>query len=441
MIEILFEHLQTTRLIPSGARVIVACSGGADSMALADLLLRFDFEIYIAHANFQLRGEDSEADEALVRAFAEERGVPVRIRRFHAEETARERGNGLQEAARTLRYEWFDELAEELSADCIATAHHRDDQIETYLWHMLRGSSWSGFTGIHSQNGNIVRPLLFASKEDLLDHCKLHDVPYREDLSNADPKYARNRIRHELIPLLQSIRPGFEKNILRQMEAFEEIDYVLTEFLSSLTPQMIELRSDGLAIDTNELRQLPFQRLVLLRVARDYGFPARRVNEIVDLIDAPPGKVLYSKSHRIIRERNLLLITPKADLPPEPVLIFEETEEVHSPAHLLVSRMNVDEVTLDDDPEVACFDFDALEFPLTVRLWQHGDRMRPIGLEGSQKLSDIYTQAKLGTLEKEQATVITSGEKIIWAVGLKMADFAKVTADTKRILEIRMLDD
>lgn len=441
MIEILFEHLQTTQLIPSGSRVIVACSGGADSMALADLLLRFDYDIHLAHANFQLRGEDSEADEALVREFAEERGVSVRIRRFHAEETARERGNGLQEAARTLRYEWFEELAAEIGADCIATAHHRDDQIETYLWHMLRGSSWSGFTGIDSQNGNVVRPLLFASKADLLDHCRIHDVPYREDASNSDPKYSRNRIRHELIPLLQSIRPGFEKNILRQMEAFEEIDFVLTEFLSSLTPQMIELRSDGLAIDTNELRHLPFQRLVLLRVARDYGFPARRVNEIVDLIDAPPGKVLYSKSHRIIRERNLLLITPKADLPPEPVLIFEETEEVHSPAHLLVRRMNADEVTIDDDPEVACFDLDQLEFPLMVRLWQHGDRMRPIGLKGSQKLSDIYTQAKLGTLDKEQATVVTSGEKIIWAVGLKMADFAKVTDQTRRILELRMLDD
>lgn len=441
MLKVFHEHLIRTGLITEGQRVIVACSGGPDSMALADLLRRFNLEVHLAHMNYGLRGADSDADEQLVRDYAAMHELPVHVHHESAAKAADARKGGIQEAARTLRYNWFDELSNELSADAVATAHHQDDQVETHLWHLLRGSSWSGFTGIPSQIGNIVRPLLFARKAELISYCESEGVPYRTDSSNASADYSRNRIRHELIPLLDSIRPGFQKNILRQIDNFNDLDYIATQFLSSLTPEVIELSNEGLRLDVSELRKLPFQRLLLLRVARDYGFPARRVDELLSLIGAEPGKTVYSQTHRVIRERDALVITTRADAPMPPAEIEAGQEEVHAPLHLVIDYGSPHEIPLTDHPLTAFFDFDKLDFPLTIRPWQHGDRMRPLGLAGSQKLSDIYTQEKWSTLDKESAYVLCSGDKIIWAIKSKVAEFTRVTPETRKVMRFRLMED
>ncbi len=441
MLETFYQHLSRTRLLEEGQRVIIACSGGPDSMALADLMRQFNFDIHLAHMNYGLRGDESDADEQLVRDFAAEFELPVHVRHADAAKAADARSGGIQEAARALRYDWFETLSQELNADAVATAHHQDDLIETHLWHLLRGSSWSGFTGIPSQIGNIVRPLLFARKSDLLKYCESQAVPYRIDHTNDTLDYSRNRIRHEVIPLLESVRPGFRKNILRQIENFRDLDYVATQFLSSLTPEVIEVSNIGLRLNVNELRKLPFQRLLLLRVARDYGFPARRVDELLALLNADPGKTVYSPTHRVIRERDALVITTRAVSPPPPARIAPGQEELHEPVHLLIEYGSQESLPITDDQMAAYFDLDLLTFPLTLRTWRTGDRMRPLGLPGSQKLSDIYTQEKWSTTEKESALVLCSGEEIIWALKSKVADSTKISPNTRHVMCIRIIED
>lgn len=438
MIQTLLKHIERSPFPQPGESILVACSGGPDSMALAHLMIHAGYNVHLAHANFMLRGEDSDLDEQLVDAFAQEHNVPVHIHRFDTQKASEERGTGIQETARGLRYEWFYELMIEHELSGIATAHHKDDRLETYLWHLLRGSSLSGFTSIPETNGSVFRPLLFASKQQLIDYCAEQGIKYRDDKSNASNKYTRNRIRHELIPLLEDIRPGFDKNMQRQMEIFDEVNAIIDDFTGQLTPGMMMLTEQGLEISLDDLYEIPFQRLIMQRIAKDFGFPARRVDELVDLIYSQNGKALFSATHRIIRERNALVITSLPDKVPSKGFIETDTLELHSPIHLLISHYPRSKWTLSKEEHKAQMDLDKLQFPLVVRKWKEGDRIRPIGLEGSMKLSDLMTQAKYSTYQKEHCFVVESEGKIVWTPGLRMADHVKVEANTRRVIELQV---
>jgi tRNA(Ile)-lysidine synthase len=441
MIDAFSAYLTASELLPAGSRVVVGCSGGADSMALTDLLRRLNYDMVLVHVNHKLRGADADADEQLVRDYAEAHALKLTV--FDASEHLMGRkDDGLQAAARRLRYERFEEVRQQHNGSHIATAHHRDDLVETYLAHILRGSHWRGFSSIPRVNGNVVRPLLHVSRDELLRYITEFEVPYREDASNKSPVYQRNRIRHELIPLMESIRPGFRRNILRQIELFIETNAVLEGFLGKLATDVILLRPEGLYIAAEGIDELPFMRLLLLQVTADYGFHAARVDEVVELLHSAPGKQLLSSSHRIVRERQHLVIAPLPDETGEPLLLERHTEEVHHPVRLVIDHIEGDAIAYTADADEAVFDADALTWPLTLRRWQAGDRIAPIGLEGSMKVSDLLTQAKLGTLEKEQVYVLESGGALIWVIGFRMAEHAKVTANTRKALRfVRLAPD
>lgn len=438
MIDAFANYLLHSELIPAEQRVLVACSGGPDSMVLAELLHRLNYRLLLVHVNYKLRGADSDADEALVRAYAADRGIDLVVDC----PTLQPAGIGKQAAARKARYALFDRLIAEGRADSIATAHHRDDLIESYLGHLLRGSHWNGFIGIPRRNGAIVRPLLHLRKDELLRFANAEGIPYRTDASNASSDYTRNRIRHELIPLMRSIRPGFENNILRQIENFIEVKGILSNFLDKLGTDILHLRPEGLYIHLEGLDGLPFLRLLMLQVTNQYGFHAHRVEEVLDLIDAEPGKLLLSDTHRIIREREYLIISPRpAETPDETAYIDLNTDEIVVPMHLVVERLSGDAIVFGMDEDEAVMDASALQFPLVVRRWQAGDRIRPIGLDGSVKVSDLLTQAKLDRLERERVCVIVSGDEIVWVPGFRMAESVKVTSTTTDALRLRTIFD
>lgn len=435
------QHLATTKLLGSDDYTIVACSGGPDSMALAHLLHKTGMKICLAHCNFQLRGAESDQDEALVANWAESNGIEVHIKRFDTQSIADETNQGIQATARRLRYMWFDHLQAEISATAVATAHHRDDQVETHLWHLMRGSSWSGFTGIPAVSGDVVRPLLFAPKEQILNYLKAQKIPFRTDQSNLSSDYTRNRIRNEVIPLLEDIRPGFKNNIIRQIAAFSEAGYILNQFMSELEGGMLELGKDGLELNIADLSEMPFSRLLLLHILPGYGFPGRRVDEALHLLEAQVGKTIYSNSHRIIRERDTLQIRPIASSKQPDIHILEGTPEVHAPLHLIIEQSTDCSIPKMGKHHSVAFDMENLTFPLVLRKWEHGDKMTPLGMTGSQKLSDIITQKKLTTFEKENVYVLQSGDEIIWAIGLKVSDKHKVTDTTCRTFRIQCVSE
>lgn len=409
-------------------------------MVLADLMRNIGYDLVLAHVNYKRRGADSDADERLVKTYASEHGLEFAATEAPATLPLSDE-YGFQSAARKLRYDFFEELRITHGADFVVTAHHRDDLIETYLSHILRGSHWRGFSGIPRVNGQVVRPMLHLSRQDILRYAVNHEVPYRHDTSNDSPDYQRNRIRHELIPLMEDIRPGFERNILRQIDLFIETAHILEGFLGKLATDVLLLRPEGLVIATSGLDELPFLRLLLLEVIGDYGFHAHRVDEVLDLLGADPGKVLYSSSHRITRERDHLLITPVPEGPPGPALISEETQEIHSPIHLVIDYPDLNEAHWVNDENEALMDLLKLQFPLEVRIWRSGDRIRPIGLKGSMKVSDLITQAKLSTVEKERVCVVLSGDEVVWVPGLRMADAVKITSKTAAVVRVRRIPE
>jgi tRNA(Ile)-lysidine synthase len=437
MIESFESYLEHSGLLPEGSKLVVACSGGVDSVVLTHVLHDLGYELVLAHMNYHLRGADSDEDARFVEALAKTLKVACFVESGNAKATADASGEGLQAAARRLRYAFFERIRTDVGADFVVTAHQRDDLIETYFGHLLRGSHWKGFTAIPRVNGEVVRPLLHVSRQEIETYAAQSNIAFRHDASNDSLHYTRNRIRHELIPLLEDIRPGFTRNTLRQIDQFIEIGQVVDGLVAELADQMLDLREEGLRIDIEGLGEHPLLRLLLQEILNDYGFPARRVDEVIDLMYADSGRGIYSSTHRILRERDHLLITPIPEQRDEQVEIYRGDDEVHSLMHLIVDELPRSAVEISSDPNEAILDAELLTFPLVLRRWQAGDRIRPIGLQGSMKVSDLLTQAKLSTIEKERVCVLLSGDELVWVPGFRIGEAAKIGSSTQVVIRFR----
>ncbi len=441
MIETFESYLEHSGLLPEGSKLVVACSGGVDSVVLTHVLHTLGYELVLAHMNYHLRGADSDEDARFVEALAKTLEVAFYVESGNAKAAADQGGEGLQAAARRLRYAFFERIRTEVGADFVVTAHQRDDLIETYFGHLLRGSHWKGFTAIPRVNGAVVRPFLHISRQEIEAYAAQSMIAFRHDASNDSLHYTRNRIRHELIPLMEDIRPGFTRNTLRQIDQFVEIGQVIDGLVAELADQMLDLREEGLRIDIEGLGEHPLLRLLLQEILNDYGFPARRVDEVIDLMYADSGRGIYSATHRILRERDYLLITPMPEQRDERVEIYRGDDEVHSLMHLIVDELPRATFEINDDPDTASLDADRLTFPLVLRQWKAGDRIRPIGLQGSMKVSDLLIQAKLSTVEKENVCVLLSGDEIVWVPGFRIGEAAKVGDTTQVVLRLRRVVD
>ena len=452
MIDRFQAYINRYNLIAEGEKVILALSGGIDSMVLADLLLKAKVEFVAAHCNFHLRGHESDGDDWFVRKFAENRGIQCFVKHFETEKYAAKYGISIEMAARDLRYAWFEQLRQQLGYDKIAVAHHADDQAETFFINLLRGAGLNGLKGMKPQNGVVIRPLLWASREQIRQYVIDNQITWREDHTNAETVYLRNKIRNQLLPLFDELHPEARQGLYKSLEHLASENELYRELLNEKLAQIVE--QDGY------VQSLPYSKLVKAKVPepvegptdrsysfqllfewlRDYGFNTDQCRFIYEAIGSGIGNQYCSSTYRVVIGRDDLQLFELKENTNEEIQIEIGEKEIFSPIHLCFSKLEkTNDFVIDKSSEVAQLDFDKLCFPLILRHWHHGDRFHPIGMKGSKLLSDFFVDQKFTEWQKQNVYLLTTNDgDILWVVGCRIDDRYKVTSETKTIFRCEM---
>ena len=419
-----------------GDKLFLACSGGMDSVVLGHLLKNMGCSFEILHVNFQLRGEESERDEMFVRLLAEEWGMPVKIKRFDTVSAMKEMGAGVQEAARELRYTWFEEVLQDDTAHnkWLLTAHHADDQVETVAMNFFRGTGIAGLRGMKEKNGQRIRPLLSFSQDSLAAYAMRHQLKWVEDSSNLSAKYTRNFFRLEILPMIEKIFPAVRQNILENAHRMEEVEQVYENEMEKIRKKLFQHQGDSIAIPVNLLqKQVPLDS-VMHHVFSPFGFSSGQIIELKKLLDTPTGKFISSATYRVLRNRNWLLIDPIRTTGSSILLVDPQQSEIDFPSGKLLLEDH--QGAIDKDPAHAFVDKAQLEFPLILRPWKTGDYFYPLGMKKKKKIARFLTDSKLSRTEKEKQWVLESNKKIVWVIGQRIDDRFKIRSSENPCLKI-----
>ncbi|QXP78907.1 MULTISPECIES: tRNA lysidine(34) synthetase TilS [Winogradskyella] len=429
------NHIENKLSILKESKLIIAISGGIDSVVLAKLCQSLELNFALAHCNFNLRAKESDKDEAFVVALAEELEVEVFVQNFDTLAYADQNKCSIQMAARELRYDWFAELAQQLNYDYILTAHHADDNLETFLINFTRGTGLNGLTGIPMINRNIVRPLLPFSRHQIEAFTQKENITWREDASNASRKYLRNKLRHEVVPVLKQINPNLLDSFQNTLTNLSDTAAIVEESLSAVLKRaLVSKDENGNTYRVSEFKKLNNPKAYLFEIFKDYGFT--EWNDIVDLLDAESGKLIQSNSHRLIKHREFLILTGLKDseLSEVRILITEQDSEVEIPSGTLIIQP-IESIDSEND-NALYIDKEKVSFPLELRLWREGDFFQPLGMNGKKKLSKYLKDEKFSLVEKENTWLLTSNKNVVWVVGKRTDDRFKVTKSTHSILKI-----
>ena len=430
--------IEQEKLIVSNDTVLLAVSGGIDSVVMTHLLAALEVKFAIAHCNFQLRGQESEQDQELVKDLAQKNNAPFFEKRFDTSKYASEKGISIQMAARELRYTWFEKIRAENNYSSIAVATHANDEIETTFINIVRGTGIAGLHGIFPKQGNIIRPLLFASRRDIKKYAEDKNINYREDESNADTKYVRNRIRHAVIPVLEEINPGLLATMKKNTENFRNTEKIYQQTIDSKTQQLLKAKNGEWCLEISALRQLDPIQPYLFAILSPFNFTNSVIEAIINQLDGESGKVFLSNTHKLIKDRVKLIIreiktnTKKN----QSVYIKKDDDAISQPVSITFSKYQRRDYTIKIDSFIAAFDMDKLIFPLELRKWKAGDLFQPLGMRGKKKVSDFLIDCKVPLTQKEDTLVLLSKERIIWVVGMRMGETAKVTPQTKTVYEV-----
>jgi len=443
MLQAFKTYIKKEKLFVPGEKILLAVSGGMDSVAMAELFCRAKYSFGIAHCNFQLRGEESDEDEVFVKDFAKKLKVPCYNRQFFTTDYADEHRLSTQMAARELRYNWFNELLTKEGYSFLATAHHLNDQVETFFINMLRSTGIAGFHGILPKQGKIIRPMLFSSREEIEEFIKKNKLVYREDRSNQEIKYLRNKIRHELIPVLAEINPGFSNILTENIYRIREAEKIFRDTVDNARNSIVRKKKERTLLSINEIKKLSPVTTWLFEFLCPFGFNYSVAKDVSEALNEEAGKQFYSPTHRLIKDRNDLIITPlesgkKAGAEETGFQIPENTSRLKNPLNLRMKTLVKNhDFKVDVSPVVANLDLQKVTFPLTLRKWQHGDVFHPFGRDHKKKLSDFFTDSKFSINDKENAWILCSGEKIAWIVGYRIDNRFRITAKTKQVLQIK----
>lgn len=438
------NYISEHRLFMDSDPILLAVSGGIDSMVMAELFYRGGYRFAIAHCNFGLRGAESNQDEKFVASMAEAYGVKLFAKNFKTREYAGFNKVSVQMAARTLRYEWFDELLETEGFKVIATAHHLDDQIETLFINILRGTGISGLHGILPNRKKIVHPMMFAYRRNIEDFASDEAIGFREDSSNRSTKYVRNKLRHDLMPILAEINPDFRKTITSTIERIREAELLLDHYLETIC-ERVEKHEDGITfIDISELLKLSPCEAYLYELLQPYDFSRNVTAEITAGLTEMSGKQYFSPTHRLIKDRDALLITPLGPAgaqPADEVLIEEGTTDLRTPLQLKFSLIsNHSGLKINKSGSIAMLDAGKISWPLRLRKWKEGDSFVPYGMNHNKKLSDFFIDNKFSIVEKENAWLLISGNEIIWLIGHRIGNAYRITDNTASILHVEVME-
>ncbi|MDO9512794.1 MAG: tRNA lysidine(34) synthetase TilS [Bacteroidales bacterium] len=423
-------------------RILLAVSGGADSMVMASTFLEAGFSCGIAHCNFGLRGKESDLEEDFVRQFAKKNTIPFFIKRVDTKQMVIQSGISIQMAARTARYDFFEEILINHGFHFIATAHHQDDSLETFFVNFLRGSGIKGLIGIPVKNGRIVRPLLFARREAIERFAAENKIAYCNDSSNAKDDYLRNRIRHHIIPALNGLTENASESMLLSIKHLSEASEAIAALSERIRIECVCEEENGITINFQALKNTGSVSYWLFEIIREFGFNASQLSDILHSMNTQSGKVFYSASHELIRQRDSFLIRPKEQIKEDVYVISKEQQEIHRPVHCSfqwIQKTNPGEFIADNS--IAFLDAQKLDFPLTIRRWREGDYFIPFGMRGKKKISDFYTSLKFNARDKENTWLLCSGGEIIWVVGYRIDNRYKITTHTKHIYQVILKDD
>ncbi len=431
-------YIRQHDLVSPGDRLLLAVSGGLDSMVMLHLFLAAGYTVGVAHGNFGLRGKESEGDEAFVKDYCSRHGIPFFGKRFETKNYAETHKISMQMAARDLRYAWFNDLLLEGNYHWLATAHHLNDNVETVLLRWSNGSGLDQLTGIPRKNDRIVRPLLFASREDIATFARESGVVWREDASNLATHYQRNFIRHEVIPKLKEINPSLESTFGLSLEKLEGAAELMRRGLEQLRDSMTRLEGRNLVIDRNLLLLLHHPGYVLFEWLRGYGFEYERCKQLaVAAAGGQTGARFLSVSHVAAVDRDNILVSARDREEYHDVLV----EEWQDKAALgpWVMRFHAGEAgAISKEAEVATVDYSAVKFPLLWRRWKPGDSFVPLGMTRTKKLSDFLVDEQVPLTEKNKVTVVLSGDEVVWVAGHRVDNRYRVTDKTRTVLTMRL---
>jgi len=442
MLDRLKSYLEENKLCKFGDRVLLAVSGGIDSVVMAHLFREADYNCGIAHCNFQLRGKDSDSDEAFVRLLGASLEMPVFVKRFDVEETVMEEGISVQMAARELRYAWFEELLNDHSYDLVATAHNKNDSIETFFINLSRGTGIRGITGIPPGNGKIIRPLLFATRKEIIAYAEQNQLKFREDASNLDTKYRRNKIRHDVIPVMEQINPGFTETMSLNMERLTEVFGIYKQAVKLARKELFEEGSRRITIDIGKLSSLSPRRTWFYELFSPFGFTRSQCEGIEQIMDAKPGRRSISTTHQLFKDRDRLILIQSTQESFERYYLDGPDNGSSLPFPMDVEVIDRDELEkIPSDPNIACLDHDEIQFPLIIRHWLHGDYFYPLGMNQMKKLSDFFVDNKISVPEKESTWILASGKKIVWIMGHRIDHRFRITEKTTKVLLLSFQSD
>lgn len=443
-----FPHLSI-----NNCHLLVAVSGGIDSIVLIDLLHKSNLPFSIAHCNFQLRGEESRRDETFVKELAKQYYKEIFIKRFDTQNYASQNKLSIQEAARKLRYDWFAEIISgrqfaisqqssttnnQLSTiNYIATAHHANDNIETLLINFFRGTGISGLHGILPTQNNIIRPLLFAKRDAIELYAKDNNLQWVEDSSNASDKYTRNFFRHHLLPLAKEVFANAEDNLLQNIQRFSEAELLYNQAIDAHKKKLLEIKGNEVLIPVLKLQKTEPLATIIWEIIKEFHFTSLQVNDVKNLLAAENGKYVASSSHRIIRNRAWLIVAPLQTQEANHILIEKTDNKIrYENGSLSIKNLLSSSYKIQSSPAIAALDAKQIQYPLLLRKWKPGDYFYPLGMKKKKKLSKFFTDSKLSKTDKEKVWVLETDKKIIWVIGYRIDDRFKITDNTKEVLLI-----
>lgn len=426
------KHILTHFPYLENAKLIVACSGGLDSVVLTHLLDELKYTIAIAHCNFSLRGRESDEDALFTENLAKKLQIPFHAETFDTKTYAKDHKLSTQMAARELRYQWFGEVAQNFGYAYVLTAHHADDDLETFFINLSRGTGLKGLTGIPSKNKNIIRPLLHFSRAAILKYAKAKNLYWREDSSNAKTDYLRNELRLEVLPKFKKVSEKALQNFKKTQEHLQASQALVEDYMALVYNLVISEIEDGYSIDVMKISELPNTEALLYELLHPFGFTAWE--DVFNLLKAQTGKEVLSASHSLLRNRNELILKENIEGPARKVYFIKKNQkEINNPIKL---QFNPTEKMGNFEKTTVYLDADKLTYPLQLRKWQEGDVFQPFGMKGKKKLSKFFKDEKLSLIAKQKVWLLCSDNTIVWVIGHRLDDRFKITPKTKQLLKI-----
>ncbi len=415
-------------------KIILAISAGADSICLFHIFRSLNVNMELAHCNFKLRNKDSDEDENFIKQLSEKYKVKIHIKSFETDSYSKENKVSIQVAARELRYNWFKSLLINRNANYIATAHHKDDSIETFFINLVRGSGIRGLVGI-KQTQKVIRPLLNIDKTQILKFLHKNKFKYREDISNSSLNYLRNKIRIKLIPLLLELNPLIKENIFNEMKILEHTNIVFSDYINKIREKIVVQKSDAFYINIPSLSKLSPLSIYLFELISPFGFV--KIKDIMNSLDGQSGKIFFSRTHKLIIDRENIIISNNKDAISKQY-IFDKNENFKN-KNISIKFSTSKKINFSLDSDIAELDYSKINFPLKLRKWRWGDSFIPLGMKNHKKISDFFIDEKFSLFQKENQWLLCDNKNIIWIVGFRIDDRYKVTSKTKKLYIAKVL--